>query len=236
MTLPMNNTPVYTLIVPSTGDTLKYRPFFVKEEKSLLIAQQSENNTIILDTVKQVIQSCAKSELDIESLASFDIEYIFTQIRSVSVGEIVELSFKCDTCVDEKAVATITVNLQEIEIQKDPDHQAKIILFEDVGVKMKYPSLETLKRLESIDDDIDAVFNIVASCIDYIFDSEEVHRTKDIPREEVITFIEQLTTEQFNKIQHFFRTMPRLISYINYTCPVCGKVHNKYMEGMSSFF
>ena len=151
MRLPTNTTAVYTLKVPSTQKEWKYRPFLVREEKSLLVAQQSENPQIMLDTIKDVIKSCSKTELDVDRLASFDVEYIFTQLRAVSVGEMVDLLFKCDDCEDEKAVAAVQVDLRQMQVKFPEDHTNKIELFEDVGVIMKYPTVDTLKKIEKSD-------------------------------------------------------------------------------------
>lgn len=237
MALPVNTTPIYTLTIPSTGTKVKYRPFLVKDEKALLIAQQSEDNIIMLDTVKEVIRSCVKDDIDVDKLASFDVEYIFTQLRAVSVGEIVELTFACDTCTDEKARAGVLINLQDLQVEKKPEHSPKIPLFGDVGIMMKYPTFDVLKKQEGANpEDLDLMFEITVDCIDYIYDQEEVHYAKEQTKEDLMNFLNNLTSEQFDKIQEFFRTMPRLVKYFKYTCPVCQKEHNKYLEGLSSFF
>lgn len=237
MALPMNVTPVYTLTIPSTKKEFKYRPFLVKEEKALLIAQTSEDVTVMLDTVKDVIKSCAKTDLDIDKLASFDIEYIFVNLRAVSVGEVVELMFKCDTCTSEEAVAKTLIDLRECKVTFQDGHTNKIPLFDNVGVVMKYPTLETLQALDSSNErEIDQIFDIVISCIDYIYSAEEVFAAKDQKREDMLQFINNLTGAHFEKIRTFFRTMPQLRVDVKYTCPVCKKDHNKYMEGLKSFF
>lgn len=238
MTLPINTTPIYTLTIPSTGKQFKYRPFLVKDEKALLIAQQTEDDVVILDTVKQVILSCAKTPIDVDSLASFDIEYIFLQMRAVSVGEFVELVFACDTCESPDARSNVVVNLQQVKVERSESHTNKIELFGDVGVVLKYPTLETLKKIQAADSstDLDDIFNIVTDCIDFIYSAEEVFAAKDQTQDELIEFLNNLTSEQFDKIQTFFQTMPKLKTYIDYKCPVCGKEHHKYMEGLASFF
>lgn len=237
MSLPVNSTPIYTLEIPSTGKQFKYRPFLVRDEKSLLIAQQSEDPTVMLDTVKTVIQSCAKSPIEVDKLASFDIEYIFLQMRAVSIGEYVELVFACDTCEDEKARSTVSINLQDAKVEKFDGHNNNIKLFNDVGIVMKYPSLNTLKGIEkSSGSDVDQIFDIVIDCVDYIYDADEVFAAKDQSRAELIEFLNNLTSDQFDKIQSFYRTMPQLRVYVDYKCPVCGKDHHKYLEGLASFF
>lgn len=237
MALPMNSTPVYTLTVPSSGKKLKFRPFLIKEEKTLLIAQQSEDASVMVESLKEVIQSCIKDDVDVNELATFDLEYIFTQIRAKSVGEIVDLMLSCDTCVDEKAVTKVSIDLTKIQVDKNPEHKAKIHLYQDVGIVMKYPTLDILKQMESINgNDLDEVFNIVVDCIDYIYNEEEVFHAKEQTKQELLDFLNNLSSDQFAEVQKFFETMPRLKQAIDYTCPVCNKEHNKVLEGLNSFF
>jgi hypothetical protein len=238
MALPMKATPTYTLTIPSTKKEFKYRPFLVKEEKALLIAQQSEDMQVMVDTIGEVIQSCAKSEIDITKLAAFDIEYIFIKLRTVSVGEIVEMLFPCDVdhgADNEKALSLVAIDLNECKVENFEGHTNKIPLYDQVGVVMKYPTIQTIEKLNKTED-VDILFDIVGGCIDYIYDDEQVYPIKEQKKEEVLEFLNNLTSTQFLKIQDFFKTMPALRVYIKYNCPVCGKEHNKYMEGLASFF
>lgn len=238
MALPLNSTPVYTLTVPSTEKQVKYRPFLIKEEKSLLIAQQSEDPMVMVDSLKEVIRSCIKEkDFNVDDLATFDLEYIFTQIRAKSVGEIVELMLRCDTCTDEKAVAKVNIDLTSVSVNKSEEHKNKISLYDDVGIQLKYPTMDVIKKLENLKQtDIESVFAIVVDCIDFIFTSNEVFHAKEQTREELIEFLNNLTSDQFMNIQKFFETMPKLTKEINYNCPVCGKAHHKILEGLNSFF
>ena len=240
MALPMMNAPIYTLIVPSSGATVKYRPFLVKEEKALLIAQQSEDVVTMIETLKQVVKSCVQDKLDVEKLATFDLEYMFTQIRGKSVGETVDLIFGCDLDhgeQNEKAKATVTVDLSTITVEKSPEHTSKIELFGNVGVVMKYPTVDVIKKLEGFDtNDLDTVFDIMALSIDYIYDGEQLFYAKESTREELLAFIENLSSEQFGKVQKFFETMPKIRKEIQYDCPVCNRHHVKMLEGLQSFF
>ena len=240
MALPIMNTPVYNLVVPSTGDRVKYRPFLVKEEKALLIAQQSEDVNVMVDSLKQVIKGCVLDKINVDELPVFDIEYIFTQIRAKSVGEIVELLFPCD--VDhgddnEKAKLKISIDLTNLEVAFPENQTRKIPLFNDVGVIMKYPTFDTMKKMESIDtNDVDAIFDIIASSIDLIYQGEEVYYAKEQSKEELLEFLYNLTNEQFQELQKFFANMPKISKTVEYNCPICGKHHTVTLEGMQSFF
>lgn len=237
MALPINTTPIYTLVIPSTKEEIKYRPFLVKEEKALLIAQQSDDEAVMINTLKAILKDCIKSKIDIEKLAMFDVEYIFAQVRAKSVGELVDLIFKCDTCEDEKAKVKITFDLTKLEVQFPEGHQSQIELFDGVGLKMKYPDMNLLKKAKDTKaDDVNQVFDVVVDCIDYIYTSEDIFHAKEQSRQELIQFIENLTSDQFAKIQAFFETMPKLRQNVDYKCPVCSKEHHKYLEGINSFF
>lgn len=236
MALPINTTPVYTLTVPSTKENIKYRPFLVKEEKALLIAQQSDDENIMIDTLKTVIKSCVKSELDIEKLAIFDLEYIFAQIRAKSVGELVDLIFSCDICNSDKAKVKITFDLTKLTVNFPVGHSAQIELGNGTGIKMRYPDLSMLKTSTIKDNDINTIFNVIIDCIDFIYTSDEIYYAREQSRTELQEFIESLTSKQFEQLQTFFETMPKLQQAVDYKCPVCGAEHHRYLEGISSFF
>lgn len=240
MALPLQNTPTYNMVIPSTGKKVRFRPFLIKEEKSLLIAQQSEDMMVMVDTLKNVIQGCVLDKINADTLATFDIEYMFTQIRARSVGETVDLLVQCDDDHgedNEKARVKIIIDLSTIEVEKSPDHTNKIQLFDDVGMIMKYPTIEVMARLESVNtDDIESVFEIVADCVESIYQGDEVFHASETPREEILQFLNNLTSDQFGKVQGFFLTMPKIRKEIEYKCPVCGKEHKKVLEGMQSFF
>lgn len=237
MALPIASTPKYKLTVPSLKKAVTYRPFLVKEEKALMIAQHSDDSDTMIATLKSVIQSCILDPIKVDDLALFDIEYIFTQLRAKSVGETVDLILKCDTCTDDKASVQYTVDLTKIAVNVPKEHDKTIPLFGDVGVIMKYPSLDILKKIESLDgNDIDAVFDIICSCIEFVYNSEEMFSSKDQKPEEVRDFVNNLTQEQFQKLQLFFETMPKLEEQVKYTCPMCKKDHEKVIRGLDSFF
>lgn len=239
MALPVQSTPTYTLEIPSSKETLKYRPFLVKEQKALLLAQQSEDTKVMVDTLKSVIKSCAQSKLDVEKLAVFDLEYVFSQIRAKSVGENVELFFYCDTCDDENAKVKISIDLTKLKVEHFAGHDAKIPLFDDVGVVMKYPNINVVNNIEKIGNlssEVDLVFDIIIECIEYIYDTSEIYHAKEQSKKELADFINNLTAEQFEKIENFFETMPKLRKSVDYRCPVCQKEHHKTLEGLNNFF
>lgn len=239
MALPVQNTPTYTLEIPSSKEKLKFRPFLVKEQKALLLAQQSEDLHVMVDTLKSVIKSCAQSKLDIDKLAVFDLEYIFSQIRAKSVGENVELFFYCDTCDDEKAKVKINIDITKLKVEHFEGHTDKIPLFDDVGIVMKYPNINVINNIEklgNLDSEIDLVFDIITECIDYIYDTNEVYHAAEQSKQELAEFINNLTAEQFSKIENFFETMPKLRQKVDYRCPVCHKEHHKVLEGLNNFF
>jgi hypothetical protein len=240
MALPVMSTPTYNLVIPSSGATVKYRPFLVKEEKALLIAQQSEDVSVMVDSLRRVIVDCIMDKIDADKLATFDLEYIFTQIRAKSVGEKVDLLFPCDTDHgddNEKAKTKITIDLTTLTVDKPADHTPKIDLFGEVGVMMKYPSLDVVKQLEGLgSDDINVIFDVIASSVDFIYEGDKIHYAKEQKKEDIVQFLGNLTSEQFMKVQQFFQTMPRLRKEIEYKCPICQKEHFKVLEGLQSFF
>jgi hypothetical protein len=240
MALPVQNTPVYTLEIPSTKEKFKFRPFLVKEEKALLIAQQSEDVAVMTDTLKGIIESCAKSKIDIDTLATFDIEYIFCQIRAKSVGETVDLMFYCDVCEDDpKAAVKLNIDITKIAVEFDANHNKKIPLFDDVGIIMKYPGIDMLTKLASLSDadgDFNSVIEVMAQSIDMIYSGDEIHHGKDTKLEEMVEFVNNLTSEQFMKMKDFFESMPKYQHRLEYKCPVCSRDHKKILSGISNFF
>jgi hypothetical protein len=240
MALPMMAAPTYSLNIPSSGENIKYRPFLVKEEKALLIAQQSEDVSVMVDSLKQVLKGCILSKVDIDNLATFDVEYIFTQIRAKSVGEVIELMFPCDEDHGEdndKAKLKISIDLTNIDVEFPANHTNKFPLFGEVGVIMKYPSFDVMAKMEKLDvESVDDIFDIIASCIDYIYEGDVLHYAAEQSREELLQFLNNLTNEQFGNLQKFFSDMPKMSKTVEYNCPVCGKHHSVKLEGMQSFF
>lgn len=236
MSLPMYKYPTYTLELPVTKKKIKYRPFLVKDEKNLLLAQQSEEEINMLDTLKGVIANCVlEKNFDVDELPIFDIEYIFTQLRAKSVGENVELIFTCqnEEC-KEKTKISFKINPQLVVPE---GHTNKLDLFDDVGVVMKYANTSMLKQIQSKDlSDPDTVVKLIAESIDYIYDAESVYQSKDEKIEDLMKFVESLPRNATEKIQKFFLTTPKLQQKVSYDCPKCSHKNTYDVEGIESFF
>lgn len=236
MALPINNPITYKLKVPSTGKEIKFRPFLVKDEKSLLVAQQSEDVDVMVETLKNVIRSCTNDSVDVDSLAIFDIEYIFAKIRSKSVGEVSDIIFKCGACNEKGNTVKIPIDISELEVERTEGHTNKIPLYNDIGVIMKYPNLDTLKLLENGIKNPEQIFDVIMNSIDIVYDSEEMYHTKEQSKEELVQFIENLTNEQFSKLENFFKTMPKFRKKVEFDCPICKTKNETYLEGVQNFF
>lgn len=235
MALPMYKHPTYTLNLPSTGKEVKYRPFLVKDEKNLLLAQQSEVEMTMMDTLKDVITGCVLSkDVKVEDLPIFDLEYIFTQLRIKSVGENVSLVFSCKTGCGENTKIDFTIDPKLI---KGEGHTPKIELFDGVGIMMKYANVELLREISKLDlDDPIQILKLIVHSVDYIYDKDSVYHAKDQTEDELIKFVENLPREASLKIKQFFDTTPKLQQTVEYDCPNCG-THNVYtVEGIESFF
>lgn len=237
MPLPKANFPSYEIEIPSTGKKSRFRPFVVKEEKALLLAQQSGNLDNMISTLKDIIKSCTNGKIKPEELTTFDLEYLFCQLRGKSVGEISTIFLKCDTCKDEKAIVKIDLDITRIPVEKDPKHKNKFLLFDDVGIVMKYPGFNLMKKLQELKkDDLNGNLSIIADCIDLIYQGDEAWVAKDTDKSELIDFLENLNSEQFLKIKEFFETMPRMRKVVSYSCPVCHKRIDRVLEGLENFF
>jgi len=238
MPLPTIVTPSYELELPSTGKKIKYRPFLVKEEKLLVLALETENPKDISTAIKTVLKNCIQSRgVKVESLPTFDIEYLFLNIRGKSVGELIEVNVISPD--DEKTQVPIEINLEDIKVQKDKDHNKTIKLDDKLAMEMKYPSLDQFVKNNFDFEgniDMDQSFELIASCIDKIYNEEEVWSTSDVTKKEVISFLEQMNTMQFKEIEKFFETMPKLSHKVNFVNPNTKKEKTVIIEGLSSFF
>ena len=238
MPLPKIATPTYELELPSTGATIKYRPFLVKEEKVLVIALESEDNKQITSAIKAVLKSCILSKgVKVEDLPTFDIEYLFLNIRGKSVGEDLEVNIICPD--DEVTQVPVTIALDEIEVQKDDNHTNRIKVDDSIMMEMRYPSLEQfIKNNFDFNDKnaMDQSFELIASCIDKIYTEDEVWASADCTKKEMKDFLEQMNSNQFKEIESFFDTMPKLSHTISVTNPKTKVKSDVVLEGLASFF
>tara|TARA_Y100000004_G_scaffold165469_1_gene196386 strand:- start:318 stop:1037 length:720 start_codon:yes stop_codon:yes gene_type:complete len=238
MPLPKIATPTYELTLPSTKKKIKYRPFLVKEEKLLVLALESDDSKQITNAIKAVLKSCIETRgVKVETLPTFDIEYLFLNIRGKSVGEEVEVNIIAPD--DGMTEIPITIQLDDIKVQEGEGHEKRIKLDDSLMMEMKYPSLdEFIKNNFDIkgDVDIDKSFELIGSCIDKIFTEEEVWSTADCTKKEVISFLEQMNSVQFKQIEKFFETMPKLSYQVEVTNPKTEVKSTVVLEGLSSFF
>ena len=235
MPLPKLNVPKNKLKLPSDNRTVNYRPFLVKEEKLLLLATETGSQEDIVEAIKRIIVDCTDIH-DIDNLPTFDIEYVFLQIRTKSVGESVEVQVTCPD--DEETVVPVKIPLNEIKVKKDKKHKKEIKLGTDIILTMNYPSLDTFVKMNFQDDEptVDAVFEMAAGCVKQIADAEQVYDAMDTPKEELIEFFDQLSSKQFQEVQDFFDTMPKLSHVVKVTNPKTKKESDVTLEGLSAFF
>jgi hypothetical protein len=242
MPLPKIATPTYELELPSTGKTIKYRPFLVKEEKILILALESQDIKQITLAIKSVLKDCILTKnIKVEELPSFDIEYIFLNVRGKSVGESIDLIV---TCADDgETEVPVKIFVDEVKVQKDPNHTTEIKLDNQIIVKMKYPSLDQFiknnfdfKRSDESVSTIEKSFDIISSCIEMIFTAEESWAASDVTKKELIEFIESMNSSQFKKIEEFFETMPKLEHTFTVVNPKTKQENTVTLEGLTSFF
>ena len=238
MPLPKISTPTYELELPSTGQTIEYRPFLVKEEKVLVIALESEDTKQITNSIKTVIKNCILTKgIKVESLPTFDIEYLFLNIRGKSVGEDIEVNVICPD--DRETKVMVNINLDDIKVQKDENHTNRIKLDKSIMMEMKYPSLDEFIKNNfdfSNESSMDQSFTLISSCIDKIYTEEEVWAAGDFTKKEVNEFLESMNSSQFKEIEKFFETMPKLLHKIEVTNPKTKVKSEVVLEGLSSFF
>ena len=237
MPLPRISTPTYELVLPSSNKKIKYRPFLVKEEKVLIIALESQDQKQIANAVKSIITSCILSRgIKVEKLSTFDIEYLFLNIRGKSVGEDIEVMVTCPD--DGKTQVPMSINIDSIQVKKSDDHNPDIKLDEQFTLRMRYPSLsEFIKSNFTMEDmKVDDTFELIASCIDQVYSEEESWTQEDCTKKELVDFIEQLNSSQFKQIEKFFDTMPKLSHTVKVTNPNTKVENEIVLEGLQNFF
>ena len=234
MALPTMDLPTYDLVVPSNKKKIKFRPFLVKEEKVLLMALETDNEKNIKNAVYDLLKACITTRIKLESLATFDLEYIFLNIRAVSVGEIVQMNITCQD--DEKTEVKYNLNLTDVKVTFPEGHENKIMLTDNTGVIMKYPSFDGFIESQFTENKDFDVIKVIAESIDQIFQEEEVFDESTTSKKEFIQFVESLTNSQLEKIQAFFETSPRLEHKFKVTNPNTGVESDYTLRGLQSFF
>jgi hypothetical protein len=238
MPLPKIATPTYELELPSTGETIQYRPFLVKEEKLLVIALESEDNKQITTAIKTVIKNCILTKnIKVESLPTFDIEFLFLNIRGKSVGEEIDVNIICPD--DGETQVQVKINLDDIQVQKSEEHSNRIKIDDSIMMEMKYPSLDQfIKNNFDFDNKnaMDQSFDLIGSCIDKIYTEDEVWATADVSKKELNEFLESMNSSQFKDIEKFFETMPKLSHPIKVVNPNTKVESEVVLEGLASFF
>jgi len=233
MALPKLNTMTYELELPSNGETIKYRPFLVKEQKILMIAQESEDDKQIQSAFAQIIKDCTFGELDPYVMPMFDLEYVFLQLRSKSVGEKVKLKLICPD--DNKTEVQVTLDLKDVNVQMTADHTNIVKLTKDISMTMKYPSLSDMDGFDP-QGQIRSIFEMIKRCILEIHDGKTIHNKVDISDKELDKFIDSMSTENFEGVSNFFETMPKLRHVFKITNPKTKKKSEIPVEGLQSFF
>ena len=236
MALPKLGYPTYELELPSTGKTIKYRPFLVKEEKVLLLALESQDEKQVINAVKDLIKNCVVSRIKVEELPSFDLEYLFLKIRAASIGETIVMNV---TCLDDNETEVeAVININEVEVFKPEGHDPKIMFDEESGIVMRYPSMKQFVEREFLQKDMktEEVYEFIADSIDQIFQGEEVYDSGTTTKKEFREFVDSLTTKQFEKIQKFYTTSPKLRHTFTVVNPKTGKDSEYTIEGLQNFF
>jgi hypothetical protein len=240
MTLPKIDVPTYDITLPSTGKTIKIRPFVVKEEKLLLMAIESGDNENIIKTTKQVINNCIVSgDLDLEKMPFFDVDYLFIALRAKSIGESIETSYICNNEVNGNkcgGVFEAVIDISNCVIEKKDDISMDIILSSKIAIKMKYPSYSIMKMITGNESNFQKKIRIISSCIDRITNGDQVYSSKDYSKEELVEFIEGLTSEQYKKLEEFVDNLPSFTIETSGVCPKCGFEHKIKYTDFTRFF
>ena len=238
MPLPKINTPTYELVLPSSGKKIKYRPFLVREEKILIMALETEDVIQITDSVIQILNSCSLTKgVDITKLATFDIEYLFLNVRSKSVGETVEIILTCPD--DNKTTVPTSIDIDSTKIKKDRKHKDTIKLDDNLSLKLKYPSMQQFieNNFEASDkNEVSNTLDMIVSCMDVIFNEEESWPASESTKKELEDFVDQLNTKQFKMIENFFATMPKLTHTVKVKNPITNVESTIVLEGLAAFF
>lgn len=233
MALPKLDNPIYTLELPSTGEEVKFRPFLVKEQKMLMLAQGGQKQTQLNDTIGALIDSCTFGKLKAKELPVFDIEYIFCKLRAKSVGETAKVMVTCKD--DGKTRVPVKIDLDNVDVQMTENHTNKIIIKDDVSVVMGYPTLKDIKMGEGEDEDANMMFDMICNNINEVHDGNQIMKKIDFNKEEITTFVESMSSEQMGKLMEFFKTMPKLRKVVKVTNPNTKVESEVMLEGLQNF-
>jgi hypothetical protein len=237
MALPKIDLPIYSVHLKSENKDVRFRPFVVKEEKLLIMALESNEHKIIIDTIKIVINNCLVEEIDLDRLPMFEVENIFLNLRARSMGEKVEITYVCQNVVDErKCGAEMDLEVDLLQVTTKMGNVNPVVqLTDNIGIKMKYPTFETAKKIQ-LERDLDLVIKIIRECTEFIFDKEQTYPVSDVDEKEFDDFINSLSQEQFGRIKNFFDNIPKLSYTGKVECPRCKKEHDVVLEGILDFF
>jgi len=233
MALPKLNTPQYELELPSTGEKIKFRPFLVKEQKLLMMSQESKNETEITDAISNIINSCTNGKINAKTSPLFDVEYVFLQLRAKSVGETADLKVKCPD--DNETYVDVKINLMDVSVQMTENHKNVVEITDSIKIVMKYPVLNDMKNVDNKSKEVDNVFHLLKTCINEIHDGDVIYSKIDMTEKEIDEFVDSLNTSQFESLMDFFKTMPKLRHPISVTNPKTNKKGEIIMEGLDSF-
>tara|TARA_B100000519_G_scaffold119795_1_gene103397 strand:- start:317 stop:1024 length:708 start_codon:yes stop_codon:yes gene_type:complete len=233
MALPKLNTPTYELVLPSTGEKIKYRPFLVKEQKMLMLAQESKDENSLADTLGQLVKSCTFEKIDAENSPMFDIEYIFLKLRAKSVGETAEISILARD--DNKTRVPVKVDLDKIDIHMTADHTNEVQIDEKIKLVLKYPVLKDMKHISESDDDYKKMFAVLNKCIYEVHDGDKIYNTVDLTQKDIDEFVDSMNTSQLAKVLDFFTTMPKLRHPVSFINPKTKVKNEVVLEGLQTF-
>jgi hypothetical protein len=233
------------LTIPSSGEKVSYRPFLVKEEKTLLMAMESKDTSAMTKAMQDIITSCTDGEVKPKDLAPYDLEYFFLQLRGRSVGEVIEVNAprppNFQTCCEEATeedICELRINIDDIKVDISGVKSSEIKITDTIGVKMKFPEMDAIQKYSTVEGEMQAsnIFKMIIDCIDYIWEGEEIHKAKDSTKKELNEFLESLSSAQFNSIREFFESMPRLSHDVGWVCPKCEKSKTMTLMGIDAFF
>jgi len=236
MALPILKHPTYKIKLPSNNKELKFRPFLVGEEKILLMAMESKNANEIVMAIEQIVKSCSISKIKVSEMPILDVEYFFLHLRAKSKGEVLELKYMCTNC--DKPI-DFELNIDNVKVKKNKNHNKKIPIDGDIGMVMKYPTMaiaNIITEAEEVKNKVESQFNIIKSCIDYVYDNEEIHKFSDQTEEEVDEFINNLSEKPIVEATNFLNTMPEVVYEDTLTCDNCSTKNDVLLKGLQNFF